>query len=112
MHRHLGFKRFYGLGTLLCAQVCGFYAMAWLCSSVVVHRHVGFKRIHGVRSQLLCTGIWVLSEFNVMSEIGNSSYVHRHVGFERFHGLGGLLLCTGHLECIVAKAGSEAAPCG
>ena len=59
-----------------------------------MHRHVGFKRIHGMISRLLCSGMWGLSEFTAMSEIGKSSFVHRHVGFKGLHGLEGLLLCT------------------
>ena len=60
-----------------------------------MHRHVGFKRFRSFAVPLLCTGMWVLSEFTAMSEMGKSSFVHRHVGFKRSHGLGGLLLCTG-----------------
>ena len=32
-------------------------------NSTFVHRHVGLKRFHGWGAQLLCTGVWVLSDF-------------------------------------------------
>ena len=56
-----------------------------------VHRHVGFKRVCVEETQLLCTGMWVLSDLVHWGSI----LVRRHVGFKRFYGLGAHLLCTG-----------------
>ena len=58
---------------------------------VFVHRHVGFKLCVPLFAYLLCTGMWVLSDFMFVE----STFVHRHVGFKLFYGQGAQLLCTG-----------------
>ena len=77
MHRHVVFIVF---GTLLKGRGACF-----------VYRHVGFKRFCVEETQLLCTGMWVLSDFMHWESI----LVRRHVGFKRFYGLRAHLLCTG-----------------
>ena len=57
--------------------------------------HVGFKRffceLWVLWLQLLCAGMWVLSDFMYWE----STSVHRHVGFKRFYGLRAHISCTG-----------------
>ena len=57
--------------------------MSEIENSSFVDRHVGFKRCHGLGGLLLCTGMWVSSDF--MS--GSSVLVHRYVGLKRFYGI-------------------------
>ena len=65
-----------------------------------MRRHVGFKRFYGLGAHLLCTGMWVLSDFMfriqplrtgmwVLSDVmlWDSTFVHRRVGFKRFYAL-------------------------
>ena len=40
-----------------------FKAMPEIGNSSFVHRHVGVKKCHGLGGLLLCTGMWVSSDF-------------------------------------------------
>ena len=60
-----------------------FNAMPKIGNSGFAHRHVGFKRCHGLGGLLLCTGMWVSSDFMA----GSSVLVHTYEGLKQFYGI-------------------------